>query len=154
MSDRAGRFHARRRKLLIALDPHVAPTAGMAVAASCGVLQTNTSQTFGTAVVEPQRAEIRMVLITGSNIGAMEQAALALFRAGQVPVLGEWIASPLAADEHSFEEVYPPLIERLVERCDALLRLPGTSADSDALVSVARSRGLRVYFTLSDALAG
>jgi hypothetical protein len=101
-----------------------------------------------------QRAEIRMILITGSNIGAMEQAAFALFRAGQIPVLGEWIAAPLAAGEPTFEDVYTPLLERLVERCDALLRLPGTSSDADTLVGLARARGLRVHFTLSDALAG
>ena len=95
-----------------------------------------------------------MILITGSNIGAMEQAAFALFRAGHVPVLGEWIASPLAAGERAFEDVYTPVLERLVERCDALLRLPGASADADTLVGLARARGLRVYFTLSDALAG
>jgi hypothetical protein len=95
-----------------------------------------------------------MILITGSNIGAMEQAASALFRAGHVPVLGEWIASPLAVGEPTFEDVYSPLLDRLVERCDALLRLPGTSADADTVVGLARARGLRVYFTLSDALAG
>jgi hypothetical protein len=95
-----------------------------------------------------------MILIAGSNIGAMEQAAQALFRAGQVPILGEWIASPLAAGERTFEDVFTPIQERLVERCDALLRLPGASTDADTLVGLARSRGLRVYFTLSDALAG
>ena len=95
-----------------------------------------------------------MILIAGSNIGAMEQAAQALFRAGQVPVLGEWIALPLAAGERTFEDVFTPILERLVERCDALLRLPGASTDADALVGLARARGLRVYFTLSDALAG
>jgi hypothetical protein len=126
----------------------------MPVAICCDVLSTYTSQSFGTVVPELQRAEIRMILITGSNIGAMEQAAIALFRAGQIPVLGEWIASPLAAGEPTFDDVYEPVLERLVERCDALLRLPGASTDSDSLVGAARSRGLRVYFTLSDALAG
>jgi len=95
-----------------------------------------------------------MVLIAGSNIGAMEQAAFALFRAGHVPLLGEWIASPLAIGERTFEEVYNPVLERLIERCDALLRLPGASGDADTLVGLSRARGLRVYFTLSDALAG
>jgi hypothetical protein len=95
-----------------------------------------------------------MILIAGSNIGAMQAAALSLFRAGHVPVLGEWIASPLAAGEPTFEDVFTPVLERLIERCDALLRLPGASTDADVLVSMARARGLRVYFTLADALAG
>jgi hypothetical protein len=95
-----------------------------------------------------------MILIAGPNIGVMEHAAQALFRAGHVPVLGEWLASPLAASERTFEDVYTPMLERLVERCDALLRLPGASDDTDAVVALARARGLRVYLTLSDALAG
>jgi hypothetical protein len=101
-----------------------------------------------------QRAEIRMILIAGSNIGAMEAAAQSLFRAGHVPVLGEWIAAPLAASEPTFDDVFMPLLERLVERCDALLRLPGASVDADLIVNLARARGLRVYFTLADAIAG
>jgi hypothetical protein len=126
----------------------------MPVAALRRVFPTQTSSRSGAAVLELQRVEMRMILITGSNIGAMEQAAFALFRAGHVPVLGEWIASPLATGERAFEDVYTPVLERLVERCDALLRLPGASADADTLVGLARARGLRVYFTLSDALAG
>ena len=95
-----------------------------------------------------------MILIAGSNIAAMEEAAQALFRAGHVPVLGEWIASPLAAGEPTFDNVFTPILERLVERCDALLRLPGASSDADAIIGVARARGLRVFYSVSDALAG
>ena len=95
-----------------------------------------------------------MILIAGSNIAAMEEAAVALFRAGHVPVLGEWIAAPLSANERTFEDVFTPILERLLDRCDALLRLPGASTDADAIATVARARGLRVFHSLSDALAG
>lgn len=95
-----------------------------------------------------------MILIAGSDVGAMEAAAQALFRAGHVPVLGEWIASPLAAGEPTFEDVFTPILERLMERCDGLLRLPGASSDADALAGMARCRGLRVFYSVEDALAG
>jgi len=95
-----------------------------------------------------------MILIAGSNVAAMEDAALALFRAGHVPVLGEWLASPLAAGERTFEDVFTPLLERLIERCDALPRLPGASSDAYALAGLAHSRGLRVFYSVEDALAG
>jgi hypothetical protein len=108
----------------------------------------------GVFAADLQRVEIRMILIAGSNVAAMEEAAQALFRAGHVPVLGEWIAAPLSASERTFEDVFTPVLERLVERCDALLRLPGASSDADAVVSVARARGLRVFYSLADALAG
>lgn len=95
-----------------------------------------------------------MILIAGANIAGMEAAAQALYRAGHMPVLGEWIASPLAAGEPTFEDVFAPVLERLMERCDGLLRLPGLSSEADALVGMARSRGLRVFYRVEDALAG
>ena len=95
-----------------------------------------------------------MILIAGSNIASMEEAALALFRAGHIPMLGEWVASPLASSEPTFEGVFTPVVERLMERCDSLLRLPGASTDADVLAAMARARGLRVFGTVEEALAG
>lgn len=127
----------------------------MPVAALQRVFPPNSlSRAWVPAGPDLQRVEIRMILIAGSNIAAMEDAALTLFRAGHVPVLGEWIASPLAAGEPTFEDVFTPILERLVERCDAVLRLPGASTDADSLIGVARSRGLRVFFSVNEALAG
>src|SRR3954469_25894488 len=105
-------------------------------------------------VLDLQRSEIRMILIAGSNIAAMEEAAQRLYRAGHVPVLGEWLAAPLAVAERTFEDVFTPVLERLLDRSNALLRLPGQSTDADTLTGIARARGLRVFFSIEDALAG
>lgn len=102
-----------------------------------------------------------MILVAGGNIRMMEEAAWALFRAGHVPVLGEWFAWPLvAADgaaphaERAFEEVFQPVAERLLAKCDAVLSVDGPAAGVDALLALARARGLRVFFDVGDALAG
>ena len=92
-----------------------------------------------------------------ANVRAMEAYALPLFRAGHVPVVGEWLALPLVAlagstriGDEPFEEVFHPIAERLLERCDAVLRVGGPSAGADNDVRVARSRGLPVYHALEE----
>src|SRR5690348_7427952 len=111
MSGAAARSRARARKSLTRHDQAARLTRVCRLQPFGGVFPTQTSPWSGAALQDLQRAEIRMILVTGSNIGAMEQAALALFRAGHVPVLGEWLASPLAAGERTFEDVYTPLLE-------------------------------------------
>ena len=109
-----------------------------------------------------QPAERRMILITGSDAQATDLAAAMLFEAGHVPMMSEWVAFPLIAVAHpkgtdheaAAEGFMQPVAERLLERCDALLRLAGASAASDALVTAAQRRGLRVYFSAQDAIDG
>ena len=69
-----------------------------------------------------------------TNVHEMEAYALPRFRAGHIPVVGEWLALPLAAlagsravGDAAFEEVFHPIAERLLTRCDAVLRVGGPS---------------------------
>ena len=73
----------------------------------------------------------------------MEEAALVLFRRGHLPVTGEALALPLAAlagstrvGDAAFDEVFHPIAERLVARCDAVLRIGGASAGADEMVAI------------------
>lgn len=86
------------------------------------------------------------------NVRQMESHALPLFRAGHLPIVGEWLALPLCAlagseriGDAAFEEIFHPIAERLLARCDAVLRVGGASAGADLMVRVAEQRGLRVY---------
>lgn len=94
---------------------------------------------------------------TAANLRAMEAYALPLFRAGHVPIVGEWLALPLVAlagstrvGDAAFDEVFHPIAERLLARCDAVLRMGGPSAGADEMVRIAAERGLRVFRRLSD----
>jgi hypothetical protein len=88
-----------------------------------------------------------------ANVRAMEAYALPLFRAGHVPVVGEWFALPLVAlagfqrvGDEPFEEIFHPVAERLLERCDAVLRVGGPSqgrSHGSRRRAAARSRRLR-----------
>jgi hypothetical protein len=87
-----------------------------------------------------------------ANVRAMEAYALPLFRAGHIPVVGEWLALPLVAlagskrvGDAAFDEIFHPIAERLLERCDAVLRVGGPSQGADLMVRIARDRGLEVF---------
>ena len=92
-----------------------------------------------------------------ANVRAMEAYALPLFRAGQIPVVGEWMALPLVAlagsraiGDLAFDEIFHPLAERLLTHCDAVLRVGGASRGADLMVETARARGLAVFHSLRE----
>lgn len=94
------------------------------------------------------------------NVEAMTNASLALFRAGHLPVMGEWFALPLIEHAGStrigdvaFNEIFHPISRRLVANCDAVLRIGGASVGADEMVALAREHGKAIYFSLADACA-
>ena len=91
------------------------------------------------------------------NVAAMTDASLHLFRAGHLPVMGEWFALPLIEHAGSsgigdeiFNEIFHPVARSLVARCDACLRIGGASAGADEMVSLAKQHGKAVYYSLQD----
>jgi len=92
-----------------------------------------------------------------ANVKTMEAFALPLFRAGHIPILGEWLALPLVElagskkiGDAAFNEVFHPVAERLIKRCDAVLRVGGASVGADEMVAIARQNGLKIYDRLED----
>ena len=92
-----------------------------------------------------------------ANVREMERFALPLFRAGHTPIVGEWLALPLVAlagstrvGDAAFDEIFHPIAERLLAKCDAVLRVGGASAGADQMVKIGRQRGLAVYATLEE----
>jgi hypothetical protein len=92
-----------------------------------------------------------------ANVRAMEEYALPLFRAGHIPIVGEWLALPLVGlagsrelGDAAFNEIFHPIAERLLARCDAVLRVGGPSAGADQMVSSARAHGLQVFHGLAE----
>ena len=91
------------------------------------------------------------------NVREMEHYALPLFRAGHIPIVGEWLALPLVElagsaqiGDTAFDEIFHPIAERLLARCDAVLRVGGASQGADQMVSSARKAGLRIFTRLQD----
>jgi len=87
----------------------------------------------------------------------METFALPIFRAGHVPIVGEWLALPLVQlagsqriGDGPFNEIFHPIAIRLLERCDGILRVGGPSAGADEMVRVGRQLGLSVYTAVDE----
>ncbi|MEM9672930.1 MAG: DUF4406 domain-containing protein [Cyclobacteriaceae bacterium] len=91
------------------------------------------------------------------NLDKLESVALPLFRRGHIPMIGEWVALPLLKlagskkpGDEAWKEIQYPAAHRLLEKCDAVLRLEGASAGADEDVRIAQERGLKVYYRLED----
>lgn len=89
------------------------------------------------------------------NVKYMESFAFPIFRLGHIPVLGEWFALPLLhlagskqVGDEAYREIFHPIAERLLKKCDAVLRIGGPSEGADLMVEVARKHGLPIYTKL------
>jgi len=87
----------------------------------------------------------------------MNRVALRLFRAGHLPMVGEWLALPLVETAGSqrvgdevFTEIFHPIAHALAERCDACLRIGGSSTGADEMVKLAEARGQQVFYRVED----
>lgn len=86
------------------------------------------------------------------NVKAMTDTALDIYRMGHLPVLGEWFALPLIQAAGSkkigdeiFNEMFHPIAVDLIDHCDAVLRIGGTSAGADQMVTTGRLRGKMIF---------
>jgi hypothetical protein len=91
------------------------------------------------------------------NLRTLESIALPLYRAGHIPLIGEWLALPLLREAGSkrpgdaiYDDILYPIANRLLSRCDGVLRLPGASKGADEDVRLALERGLHVWYNIND----
>jgi hypothetical protein len=93
-----------------------------------------------------------------ANVRAMTETSLGLFRRGHLPVMGEWFALPLIeaatsggqSEAEADDEIFHPVAERVLARCDGCLRIGGPSEGADRMVRVARELGKPVYHDLTE----
>ena len=91
------------------------------------------------------------------NLKAMEDYALPIFQKGHIAVVGEWLAWPVirqaGGDSHSseqFSQYQYPVAHRLLEKCDAILRIPGQSQGADLEMSKAKEMGKIIFLSLEE----
>lgn len=92
-----------------------------------------------------------------ANVRLMTETALRIFRAGHLPVLGEWYALPLIDTAGSkglgdpiFEEIFHPVAIRLIPFCDGILRVGGASNGADEMVRTGQALGKAIYYSLEE----
>jgi hypothetical protein len=91
------------------------------------------------------------------NRERLESYALPIYERGHLPMVGEWMALPIIhaaggrnTDDEVFRAYQYPVAHRLLECCDAVLRIPGESRGADLDVSRAVQLGLPVYRAVSE----
>ncbi|WP_336687442.1 DUF4406 domain-containing protein [Chryseobacterium bernardetii] len=91
------------------------------------------------------------------NLNNLEAAALPIFRKGHIPIIGEWVALPLIKlagstqiGDEAWQEIQYPAAHRILEKCDAVLRIEGDSKGADEDVRIAREKGLTIYYNIED----
>ena len=96
-------------------------------------------------------------VLINQNLRNLEAMALPIFQKGHVPMIGEWVAIPLLRLAGSqkpgdaiWNEIQYPVAHRLLEKCDAILRIPGASKGADQDIKIAKERGLKVYYHLDE----
>jgi hypothetical protein len=72
---------------------------------------------------------------------------------GHIPVLGEWFALPLIEAAGSkqvgdsiFNEIFHPIAIKLINHCDAVLRIGGASAGADEMVATGKAMGKMIFY--------
>jgi hypothetical protein len=90
--------------------------------------------------------------LRAARLAEMNQAALAVFRLGHVPVIGVNMALPIiaAAEGDVFDELMMPISLALAVRCDAVLRLGWPSQGADQEVARFTQAGKQVFYALAD----
>jgi hypothetical protein len=91
------------------------------------------------------------------NLKRLEEASWPIFQKGHVPMIGEWVALPIwntaggkEVGDALYDEILHPTAGRLIERCDAILRLAGESKGADNDVKLAKERGIPVYYHIDE----
>ena len=92
-----------------------------------------------------------------ANVSAMNEMALELYQMGHMPVLGEWFALPLIETAGSkevgdkiFNDIFHPIAIKLIDHCDAVLRIGGVSSGADEMVNIGIQKGKKIFRNKSE----
>ena len=92
-----------------------------------------------------------------ANTARLESFALPVFERGHLPLVSEWMALPIIQaaggripGDAVFDKYQYPVAHRLLERCDAVLRIAGESRGADLDVARARELGLPIFSNVNE----
>jgi len=95
--------------------------------------------------------------LIAANAKAMTDAALEIYEIGHLPVLGEWFALPLIEAAGSkkigdeiFNKIFHPVAVKLIDHCDAVLRIGGPSAGADEMVNTGKAKNKIIFYKIEE----
>ena len=104
-------------------------------------------------IAGPYRSGSRDPAQWAANLRILNEAAVTLYRAGHVPIIGVNMALPMieaaGGASSAYDEFMAPVSLALVDRCDACLRIGGPSLGADDEVMRFEAAGRPVYRSLS-----
>jgi len=105
-------------------------------------------------IAGPYRAGAADPATRAANLKTLNEFAVALLRAGHVPVIGVNMALPMieaaGGTAAAYEEIMSPVSLALVDRCDACLRIGGPSRGADDEVKRFEAAGRPVFRSLNE----
>jgi len=91
--------------------------------------------------------------LIAANVQHMTDAAWRIYKKGHLPVLGEWFALPLIDAAGSkkmgdaiFNELFHPVAVKLIDHCDAVLRISGASSGADEMMTTGAQKGKLLFY--------
>jgi hypothetical protein len=118
---------------------------------------TQPAQPLTVIVAGPYRAGTDDLDQIAADTRTLNGIALRLLEAGHLPLIGECLAAPISEAAGSrqmgdrvFRDVFRRVAGRLIERCDACLRIGGPSPWADEMVGLAKEHGKRVFHSVKD----
>jgi hypothetical protein len=109
-------------------------------------------------IAGPYRAGASDREARATNLRRLNEAAVAMHRAGHVPIIGVNMALPMidaaGGTPDAYSELMVPISLALVERCDGCLRIGGPSLGADDEVKLFEAAGKPVYRSLADVPVG
>lgn len=90
--------------------------------------------------------------LIAANVKSMTDTALEIYRKGHMPMLGEWFALPIIEAAGSkqigddiFNELFHPIAFKLIDYCDAILRIGGASKGADDMITAGKEKGKLIF---------
>ena len=95
--------------------------------------------------------------LIASNVKAMTDMALEIYKMGHLPILGEWLALPLIKAAGSkevgdkiFNDLFHPIAIQLIDKCDAVLRIGSQSSGADEMVNIGQIKSKIIFYNISE----
>ena len=86
------------------------------------------------------------------NHQELNRFAYEVYLKGHIPVIGVNLALPIieTVGTDKFDELMMPMSLAMADRCDAVLRIEGSSKGADQEVEIFKRKGLPIYYHLDD----
>ena len=102
-------------------------------------------------IAGPYRSGSLDPLIWEENLQFLNRMAFEVFQKGHTPIVGVNLVLPIiqTVGMDKYDDIMMPICLRIADKCDAVLRIGGTSAGADLEVDVFKAKQLPIYSSMN-----